>query len=110
MIKVITGDLKENTIAMADINLKAILDTLEKHGIAVSQDVKDMINAYGNMDPLKVIDFIKTVYTFINDVLSGYYDTMVMELDIFYPLFHGDVNDPQFNNGYIRNINWKEAS
>ena len=100
----------ENTVAMADINLRAIAENLTRHGIEIDQNVMNMMETYGRTpidDPFYAENytrnFISATYNFIMALLSGYY----MLFDIFLPLFRKDVDSPIFNNGYVRNINWK---
>ncbi len=40
-----------------------------------------------------------------NDVLSGYYDTMVMELEIFEGIMKASSNTEWKGNTYVRGIN-----
>ena len=98
--------MKENTLVMVDINFKNITDNLSSHGVQIAQSVKDMIDAYGNaQNPLKIKGFIRTVYTFINDVLSGYYDTMNLGLEIFDSMLKLAAGE-DVNNSYIRSISY----
>ena len=73
--------MKDSSKTMTDINFRAIAENLTRHGIEVSQDVKDMIDTYGKnpMDnPFEadnyIRNFITVTYKFITDVLSGVYD------------------------------------
>ncbi len=94
----------ENTIAKADINLKAIADELKDHGVDIEQSLLDLINSYGEPLPMSVNDWISAVYGFITAVLSGYYDTMVMGLDIVNGIL--SASDYNFANQYVRNIHF----
>ena len=77
--------------------------------IDINFNVKDMINAYGIpgniQSPFEIREFIGTVYTFMNDVLSGYYDTKNMGMDITRDMQRVSSDPNAAGNRYIRGIN-----
>ncbi len=89
---------------MGDINFKNIMDTLISNGVTIEQSVIDMINEIGSgaIDPK---EWISTTYNFFNAVLSGVYETQVMELEIIEGILSATY-DENFANQYIRNINF----
>ena len=72
----------------------------------IEQSVRDMIESYGEPNPMiSTREWIAATYDFINAVLSGYYDTLDIGLDIVNGLKKLAMGE-DVNNSYIRSINY----